>query len=285
MCWIEKMKEDLKMSGLMPETCESYLRKITVFLREISIPPKQLSLDDALLFLRMLRYDRNYCIGTVNNYRSALKYFYEVTLEKQWSDKKIPRLRGYVPLPSVLSQSEVIAFIEAMPDLMFRTVLYTMYASGLRVGEVVALKVRDIDSKRMQIYVAEGKNGHARYAILSAENLEQLRYFVRFLRKQHGYRFEPNDYLFPSRRVHGNHISKKTIKNNITKLAKRQGMEKHMTAHTLRHCFATHLLENGVELLQIKELLGHRCLKSTSVYLHLASFSKLGIQSPLDRQR
>jgi len=282
MNWIEKMAYDLKMSGLKPQTQESYVFKITVFLREVSILPPQLTLDDALRFLRTLYVERQYCVGTVNNYRSALKYFYEVTLEKRWSDKKIPRLRGYAPLPSVLSQNEVLSFIDSMQHRMYRAILYTLYGSGIRVGEVVELKVKHVDSKRMQLYIANGKNGHARYALLSERALTELRHYVRVWRKRYGVAFAPDDWLFPSERGMGAHVSKKTIKNNLIKQANHLGMTKRVTAHTLRHCFATHLLESGVDLIYIKELLGHRCLASTSVYVHLASMAELHIQSPLD---
>lgn len=279
---IEKVKRDLEMSGLKQETCEGHIGKIKVFLKTKKIPVEYITLDDVREFLRHLRYEKNYSIGTVNNYRSAIKYFYEVTLDKTWSDKKIPRLRGYKPLPSVLSKSEVVKFIEAMPNKMYRIILYTMYSSGLRVGEAVALRVKDLDSQRMQIYVEKSKNGSARYAILSHKNLKLLRDYVREWKKRYRYSFSPENYLFPSPHLKGEHISKKTIKNRVSELTLKINFGKNITSHSLRHAFGSHLFESGVDIFCIKELMGHRSIQSTNVYVHLASLSSMNIKSPFD---
>lgn len=279
---IEKMKRDLEMSGLKEETCQSYLYRVTSFLKAIDKDVNDITLDDISDFLRVLRYDMNYCIGTVNYYRSAIRYFYEVTLEKRWIGKKVPRLKGYKPLPSVLSKSEVIDFIELMPKEMYKVILYTMYSSGLRVGEAVCLKVKNIDSNRMQIYIEQSKSGRARYALLSERNLLLLRRYVLKWKRKYHYAFMPDDFLFPSPHLTGKHISKKTIKNNITKVVKGSGFNKRITSHTLRHSFASHLLEAGVDIFHIKELLGHSSIQSTNVYLHIASFSSMNIKSPFD---
>jgi len=277
-----KIQKCLEMSGLKDETCQSYKYKLNSFLNTINKDINEITLDDILEFLRDLRYKKEYCFGTVNGYRNAIKYFYEVVLEKRWINKKIPRLKGYKPLPSVLSKEEVIEFIELMPKETYKIILYTMYSSGLRVGEVVALKVKDIDSKRMQMYIAQGKNGSARYAIMSKRSLNMLRYHVLQYKKQYGYKFLPDDYLFPSNRNEIGHITKKTIKNNVTKAVKKYCISKKITSHTLRHSFATHMLESGADIYQIKELLGHKCIQSTNVYLHTASPSLMNIKSPFD---
>lgn len=279
---IARLQKCLEMSGLKDETCQGYTYKINSFLKQINKDANEITLDDILEFLRDLRYEKEYCIGTVNAYRNSIKYFYEVVLEKQWINRKIPRLRGYKPLPSVLSKEEVIEFIELMPKEIYKIILYTMYSSGLRVGEVVALKVKDIDSKRMQIYIAQCKNGSARYAIMSKRSLNMLRYHVLEYKKKYGYKFLPDDYLFPSKKNESGHIAKKTIKNNITKVVKKYCSLKKITSHTLRHSFATHMLEAGADIYQIKELLGHSSLQSTNVYLHLASPSLMNIKSPFD---
>lgn len=276
------MKYTLEMSGLKKETCESYVYRVDSFLRTIEKDTSDITLDDISDFLRVLRYERNYCIGTVNYYRSAIKYFYEVVLEKQWINRKVPRLKGYKPLPAVLSKTETIEFIESMDNEMYKIILYTMYSSGLRIGEAVSLKVKNIDSKRMQIYIEESKSGRARYAILSEKNLSILRQYVLKWKKRYNYTFKPDDFLFPSNRIAEFHVSKKTIKNNITKTVKKHGFKKRITSHTLRHCFASHLLESGVDIFCIKELLGHSSIQSTNVYLHIASFSSMNIKSPLD---
>jgi len=279
---IIKLQKCLEMSGLKEETCQSYTYKINIFLKNTDKEVNEITLDDILEFLRELRYVKDYCIGTVNSYRNAIKYFYEVVLEKRWINKKIPHLRGYNPLPSVLSKEEVIEFIELMPKEVYKVLLYTMYSSGLRVGEVVALKVKDIDSIRMQIYIAQGKNGSARYTIMSERSLKMLRYHVLQYKKKYGYKFLPDDYLFPSNRNKSGHITKKTIKNNITKVVKKYCIPKRLTSHSLRHAFATHMLESGADIYQIKELLGHKSIQSTNIYLHMASPALMNIKSPFD---
>lgn len=279
---IIKLQKCLEMSGLKAETCEGYTYKINSFLKQINKDVNEITLDDILEFLRELRYKKEYCIGTVNGYRNAIKYFYEVVLEKRWINKKIPRLKGYKPLPSVLSKEEVIEFIELMPKEVHKVILYTMYSSGFRVGEVVAIRVKDIDSKRMQIYIPESKNGSARYAILSERCLKMLRYHVLQYKRKYGYKFLPDDCLFPSNKNESGHITKKTIKNNITKVVSKHCSTKKITSHTLRHCFATHMLEAGADIFQIKELLGHKSLQSTNVYLHIASPALMNLKSPFD---
>jgi site-specific recombinase XerD len=279
---IEKLQRCLEMSGLKEETCQGYTYKINMFLRTINKETNKITLDDILEYLRYLRYVKEYCIGTVNSYRNAIKYFYEVVLEKQWINKKIPHLKGYNPLPSVLSKEEVIKFIELMPKEVYKVMLYTMYSSGLRVGEVVALKVKDIDSIRMQIYIAQGKNGSARYSILSQRSLKMLRFHVLQYKKKYGYKFLPEDYLFPSNKNITGHITKKTIKNNITKVVNKNCFSKRITSHSLRHAFAAHMLEAGADIYVIKELLGHKSIQSTNIYLHMASSSLMNIKSPFD---
>lgn len=281
---IEKTIKELKMSGLKEQTCDSYLIKIKLFLNTIEKNAEEITLNDIKEYLYVLRYERNYCIGTVNYVRSALKYFFEAVLEKQWLDKKIPRLHGYKPLPSILSKDEVFRFIELMPNKMHQTILYTIYSSGLRVGEAVALKIKDIDSERMQIYIAESKSGRARYAILSRKNLIQLREHVKRLKKEKRYSLNPENYLFPSPHLKGEHIKSKTIKNRIAEIGATSFENKKISAHSLRHGFAAHLVEAGVDIYRIKELLGHSSIRSTSVYLHLASLSAMNVRSPLDME-
>lgn len=279
---IEKAIKELKMSGLREETCKKYLSKMKVFLKTIEKDVNDIDLNDIKEYLYALRYDKNYCIGTVNYIRCALKYFYEAVLEKQWLNKKIPCLRGYKPLPSILSKEEVFDFIKLMPNKMYQTILYTMYSSGLRVSEAVALKIKDIDSKRMQIYIAKSKSGRARYAILSQKNLVQLREHLTHLKRYKKYNIEPENYLFPSSYYKDRHITAKAIKNNITKIGAVSSTNKKITSHSLRHAFASHLVEAGVDIYRIKELLGHTSLSSTNVYLHLASLSAMNVKSPFD---
>ena len=283
---IDRFKQDIGMGEFKKETYNMYKSTVSIFLNHIDKAEEDISLKDVQDFIRYLRYEKKLSIGTINNYRSGIKYLFEVTLDKGWNDRKVPRIRGYNPLPSVLDRNEVKNLINAVPHVMYKTVLSTIYSSGLRVREAVTLKCRDIDSKRMQIYVSEGKNSNARYTILSEKNLILLRDYVKLWKKRTGYSFAVDDYLFPSpyKRDRGKHISTRSIQKSITKAAKEANINKNATVHTLRHCFATHLLESGESLLNIKHLLGHNSIRSTCIYLHLVDVTKMGIKSPFDME-
>jgi len=279
---LEKIKYELEMSGLKEATRDSYLKNLKVYLKSNEKDYQDISLEDVRNFLRYLRYEKNYAIGTVNNYRSSLKYFYNAILEKHWIDEKVPRFAGYNPLPSVLSKDEVQSFIESFNNRMYRSVLYTMYSSGLRIGEVATIRIKDVDSKRMQIYIPNGKNGSARYVILANKNLQLLRKYIIEWKRKYNFSFEPEDYLFPSPINKKSHIAVKTLKNRVSEHAKRYKTNKKITSHTLRHSFGTHLLESEVDIFTIKELMGHKSIQSTDIYLHLASISNLNVKSPFD---
>jgi site-specific recombinase XerD len=187
------------------------------------------------------------------------------------------KLRGpkrMLKLPVVFSQEEVRQLFDAAENLKHRMILMVTYSAGLRVNETAHLKVTDIDSKRMQIRVSQGKGGKDRYALLSAKLLKHLQDYWRAYR--------PEEWLFPSRRE-TTPICDSTI-SRIFKNAKRKaGIQKEASPHTLRHSFATHLLEQGVNLFVIQKLLGHKYIQSTLIYLHLQDLSSCKVISPIDR--
>ena len=283
---MDKFKKDIEMSGLKTYTRLHYISEVSAFLKYVDKSEDEITLQDVQDFLHYLRYEKKLAIGTVNNYRAGIKFLFEVTLDKGWNDRKIPRIRGYKPLPSVLDKTEVISLIDHVPDIMYKAILNTVYSSGMRVGEVVSLKVKDIDSKRMQIYISAAKNGNARYTILSEKNLMLLRNYIREYRAKTGYPFTLEDYLFPSPRTKNSqkHITSRCIEYAIQDAAIKAGITKKVTVHTLRHSFATHLLEAGQNIFYIKQLLGHSSISSTCIYLHLMDISQMGIKSPLDME-
>jgi integrase/recombinase XerD len=281
---MEQFQRDIEMSGLKPYTCKGYLSTVSIFLKSLTKAEDEVTLQDVQEFLRCLRYEKKLTIGTVNNYRSGIKFLFEVTLDRGWNDRKIPRIRGYRPVPLILCRDEMERLFDAAENMLYKTILVTIYGSGLRIGEAVSLKVRDIDSQRMQVHIREGKNGNARMGILSQKSLDQLRNYIREWKCRFGYRFLPDDPLFPSPIKNESclHISSASVEHAVREAAEKAGITKHVTAHTMRHSFATHLLEAGESIFVIKQLLGHQSIGSTCVYLQLVDISQMGVKSPLD---
>jgi len=279
---IYKLLEDyLSLSGLKESTQRRYRYMIKKFITETALDAEKISLDNAREFLNNLKNTKKLSIGTVNDYRSAIKYLFEAILDKGWNDRKIAYLKGYKSLPSVLEKSQIIELIDSIDELIYKTILTTIYSSGLRIQEAITLKISDIDSKRMQIHIRESKNGSARNAILSEKNLEALRNYLKLHPLSKLKKWESEDYIFciASR---GKPICSKTLRNVFNQAVKKVKIMKKVTVHTLRHAFATHLMEEGVNIFVIKELLGHRSISSTAVYLHVVDTRKLGGKSPFD---
>jgi site-specific recombinase XerD len=216
--------------------------------------------------------------GSVTYRLAALRFFYTKTLKKAWSVVETPYPKKNYRLPTILSQEEVARLIDAAETPFHRTLLMTLYATGLRRAEVTHLKVSDVDSKRMVIHVRGGKGRKDRDVMLSPKLLEELRQHWRRLRRK------TSDWLFPGNRWHtANHpIDSKTIYHACQEAAKRAGLNQAIHPHTLRHCFATHLLEGGADLHTIQILLGHSSLKETTIYLHLSKRHLNATPSPLD---
>ena len=275
------LEEYLSLSGLKETTKRRYRYMIKRFVTETGIESENISLDNARDFLNNLKNTEKLSIGTVNDYRSAIKYLFEAVLDKGWNDRKIAYLKGYKPLPSVLEKSQIFAIIDSINDLLYKTILTTIYSSGLRIQEAINLKIADIDSKRMQIHIRESKNGSARNAILSEKNLELLRNYLRMhpLYKQRNWKAEDYIFCISSREKP---ICSKTLRNVLNETVKKLKITKKVTVHTMRHSFATHLLEEGVSIFTIKELLGHSSITSTMVYLHVVDTRKIGGKSPFD---
>lgn len=204
---------------------------------------------------------------------SALKFFYEVTLQRDWCMKGIPRSKKPKKLPVVLSKPELNDLFNAVTNLKHRAILVTIYAAGLRISEAVNLKVSDIDSKNMQIPVVQGKGQKDRYTLLSPKNLEILRDYWKY--------HHPTEWLFP-----GNTADKPISTGSIQKAFKsakiKAGIKKEATVHTLRHSFATHLVEAGTSIYHIQQLMGHTSPKTTSVYIHISRKDILQVRSPFD---
>ena len=271
-----------ELKGTPESSRESYLRRMQAFIRFIQNQNKcldDISEHDIQHYILYLKKEKKLSAGTINNYISGIRWFYTVILEKEWNARKIPRMKRPTAFPIVPGKTDVLTLINATTNLKHKACLSLLYGSGLRVSEVAKLKIRDICSKTMRIRIENAKHNTNRYSILSATTLDTLRtYFKAYFSPN---AFHSDDWLFPGRNP-GEHISIKTIKNTLIKLRNRLNLNQNISSHTLRHCFATHALEEGVEPVLIQQMLGHKNLNTTVAYLHMTSKSLMGIKSPLD---
>jgi site-specific recombinase XerD len=266
------MIDDMMLRNLSPATQRSYLHAVTKFSRHFGRSPDRLGLEDVRAF-QVYLVSQGISWPSLNQTVCALRFFYGVTLNRGEIPERIAYARMPRKLPDILSPDEVVRFLEAVPSLKARAALTTAYAAGLRVSEVVSLKVGDIDSDRMLIQVRHGKGAKDRTVMLSAQLLDILRAYWRLTR--------PTDWLFPGREE--GPINVTVLHSACRSAAKAAGLTKKVSVHTLRHSFATHLLESGVDIRIIQVLLGHNSLSTTARYTHVATTTIARTQSPLDR--
>jgi integrase/recombinase XerD len=273
------MLEELRRRNFAETTIRSYLHGVEHFSRYFHRPPDQLGPKHIRQYQAMLFTDLKFSPNTVTLRLAALRFFYIHVLKKNWSIAETPYPKKVFHLPEILSQEEVARLIDAAEFPFHRILLMTLYATGARRAEVAHLKIRDIDSKRMVVHIRGGKGRKDRDVMLSPKLLEALRVYWRGLRRK------PTNWLFPGNRWHtaSYPVSTKVLWTACQSAAQRAGLEdKHIHPHTLRHCFATHLLEAGTDLRTIQMLLGHRDLEETTIYLHLSRRHLSATSSPLD---
>lgn len=270
---IKKMKADLELRGYSHTTVKYYTREVGRFFEHFNKLPELLGEDEIREYLYYCITVKQLNEGTVNYILSALKFFYTKTLGRVWNVDKLPRMKEGRKLPVVLSQSEIKAIFDATDNLKHKAILMTIYSAGLRISEAAKLKVTDIDSKNMQIIVRQGKGKKDRYTLLSKVTLNILREYWK--------RYRPSEYLFPGKDTAGP-ISVRTIQKAFGYAKDASGIKKNASVHTLRHSFATHLLDAGTDICYIQRLLGHTSIKTTTIYLHLRRMDLINIKSPLD---
>lgn len=268
-----RMIEDMRVRNLSPATQEAYVRAVKKLSRYFGRSPDRLSLEDVRAFQVHLA-SQGSAWSTVNQTVCALRFFYGVTLGRERMPKHLAYAHEPRKLPVVLSASEVVRFLAAVPSVRSRAALTTAYAAGLRVSEAVSLKITDIDSERMTLRVEHGKGGKDRYVMLSPRLLEILRSYWRVAR--------PRDWLFPGRDA-SRPLNPVSLHRACRLAATAAGLDKQVTVHTLRHSFATHLLESGTNIRVIQLLLGHSNLSTTARYMQVATSTIHGTVSPLDR--
>jgi integrase/recombinase XerD len=269
----DQMEMDMKLRRLSPRTISCYLacmKNVAVYFGK---SPAELGDEEIRSYLHHLMEDRKASQAVINQSYSALKFFFENTLQKPWDALKSPRSKQWKKLPGVLSRQEVESIFSATSNLKHRAILMTVYSAGLRVGEVTRLKVSDIDSERMMIRVNEGKGLKDRYTLLGKRNLEILRLYYK--------EYRPLGWLFPGKNL-SEPVSISCVQRVFKNSVQEAGIKKKASVHTLRHCFATHLLESGTDLYYIQRLLGHKSAGTTAVYLHIAGKDFGKIKSPID---
>ena len=275
----QRMLDDLRRRNYSPDTIRGYIRAVQNFAAYFGRSPEQLGAEELRRYQLHLLYERKLALGTVEFTISALRFLYKRTLKRRdlaFDDLPFPKQPR--TLPRVLSQDEVRRLIEAPSHPMHRMMLMLLYATGMRRSEASRLKVDDIDSERMVIHIRSGKGLRDRDVPLTPKLLAALRQY--WLWKK------PQEYLFPSRTDGDNPekpISDKTVWNLCRAAAVQAGMGKKLSPHTLRHCFATHLLESGADLRTIQLLMGHERLEDTTVYLHLSQRHLHAAINPLDQ--
>jgi len=271
------MLEELQRRNYSAITTRNYLRVVTEFAKYFGKPPDRLGLNELRTYQAYLLRERKLTPGTVVNQVAALRFFFVKTLKRHQFRDFLPYPQDRRRLPTVLSREEVSRLINAAGNLFRRTLLMTLYGTGMRRSELASLKVDDIDSQRMIIRVVAGKGGKDRDLPLSSALLETLREYWQWRK--------PKLYMFPTRtrgRTLDQPISDKTVWIACSEAARQAGIKKRITPHTLRHSWATHLLEAGTDLRTIQVLLGHGDLETTAQYLHLSRRHLQAVSNPLD---
>ena len=273
------MLEELQRRNYSASTMRGYILAVKQFAEYFHKSPDKLGAEEVRRYQLYLLKEKKLAPGTVEIRMSAIRFLYKKTLRRRDIDfDDLPFPKTPAKLPTVLDPDEVTRLIEAAPNLLYRTILILLYGTGIRRTEASLLKVSDIDSKRMVIHIRQGKGARDRDVPLTPKLLEALREYYRWKR--------PKTYLFPSspgQRGVEEPISDKTIWNACRAAALRAGLSKRIGPHTLRHSFATHLLEGGTDLRTIQLLLGHAHLRDTTMYLHLSQRHLHAAVNPLEQ--
>ena len=269
----QRMLEDMGIRNLAENTQLCYLQQVSRYARHFDRSPEELGPEQIRTYQVHLTKTCKLAPSTISIATAALRFLYKVTLKRDWAPDDIPMPKKLFNLPVVLSPEEVAHFLACVDSLKQRTILTTAYATGLRVSEATHLKVTDVDSQRMVVRVDQGKGRRDRYVMLSPRLLEVLREYWKVVR--------PKTWLFPGD-IPGQPITRFAVERACQKAHRAAGIAKPITPHSLRHAFATHLLEAGNDVRRIQLLLGHRSLATTSRYLKIATSTVCATTSPLD---
>ena len=273
--YLLQLEEAGKIRNLKPRTIDGYKSYVSYFLNSVNKNPEELTCQDVREFL-LRKKEEGLKATTLNLYNSAIRFFFRNVLHILWDDITVPRMMIEHKLPVVLSAEEIDRLLDATKDLKYKAMFATMYSSGMRVSEVIHLHYDDISRTNMQIHIRDTKNRMDRYTILSERNLEILTEYW-FCKGR------PREILFPNKFT-GQYLTVSAVEQVMRRAVTAAGLSDKITPHCLRHSFATHLMEQGVEQRNIQALLGHRDPKSTEVYLHVSNKALMGIRSPFERK-
>ena len=271
-----RMEEELRLRRYSQATIKAYIGAVSAFARFHGRPPEQLGAEEVRSYLLHLTDEKKLSWSTINQAICGIRFLYIKVLDRPLEVGKVAHQKRQRRLPSVLSAQEIIQLIEAAANLRERAILMALYSGGLRLRELIELEIADIDSTAMRIRLRAGKGGKERYVVLSVTLLEVLRQYFR--------EFCPKRWLFYTGKPE-HQIKPRSIQRMVGEIAVRAGLRKRVSPHTLRHSFATHLLDHGTNLVYIQELLGHKSLKTTLLYTHVSRQSLDKVVSPLDRLR
>jgi site-specific recombinase XerD len=274
---VEHLKRELEFRNYSFRTVNTYCSLMSHMAKVSSLPLETITLSRFKDYLHKVVIEKGLSASTVNQYISAFKIVQTDVLGREWEDFKIRRPRKSKRLPIVLSIEEMERLINVNRNLKHKAIIMLAYSSGLRRNELLNLLPHHIDSERMQVRVMQGKGKKDRYTLLSRKTLEVLRIYYKFTR--------PEKYLFEPQNSKGKPLSETTLAKIVKNKLELAGIKKAVSFHTLRHTFATHLLEQGVNLRLIQQFMGHTSLKTTTAYLHLTKLDPASVCSPLDNMK
>jgi len=270
---LTQLVKDLELRGRSEETVKEYTAKVRLFQDYYDKPADQMGEAEIADYLHYLLTEKKNSPASVNVSNSALRFLYGVTLDVALNLKKVPRVKHTRRIPQIFNKEEIQEIIDSADTLIHKSMFMLAYGSGLRLSEICSLKITDIESKQMRILVRHGKGDRDRYALLPESTLKTLREYWK--------EYRPKDWLFEAPRIGGKYHDR-TLADAFKSVLKKSGVKKAGTIHTLRHCFATHLYEDGHNLLALKKLLGHVRIDTTAWYTQLADSEVFGLRSPID---
>lgn len=270
---VRRLQTELRLKGYSPKTVVCYVRAVERCAAHLGVSGERLDVEAARAFLLYLTEERKLSFSACNQVAAALRLFLSRILGRPGVIEAVPLQRRRRRLPVVLSRREVVLLLNSVEKLKYRVILMALYGGGLRLSEVTHLRVSDIDSQLMRIRIRHGKGGKDRYVMLSEQLLAGLREYWRQAR--------PKTWLFAGDGQE-EPVNERTIQKIFAQARKRAGITKPASPHSLRHSFATHLLENGANLREIQELLGHQSIKTTALYTKVTVTGSTAVRSPLD---
>lgn len=272
---LEKLKEDMDMRRFSHHTKDSYYRKAKDVIKYFNKPIEDVTTKELREYLmKYLKENKKMSDESVNYYNAVIRFIYDVVLDIPINHKQIPRYKRKRKLPKILSEEELKIFFNACENYQYKTIFMMIYGSGLRISEATYLRIEDIDSANMRLFVRNGKGERERYTVLPEVSLEMLRKCYKIYKPKH-----PDGYIFLNRE--GNPLKPERLRVFFRRYRRKAGINDSFIVHSLRHSFATKLVEEGVPLVQVKELLGHSCIRSTMTYVHVAN-NMQKVKSPLD---